>query len=373
MKEINIALISPSKNAYSETFIQQHKKYLKGNVWFYYGGYLPNSCEKGYPITRNKWKKKYFKFLNKTGLTELTIHEQSLKASFLGNNIQVVVAEYGLTGAAVLNVCKNLKIPLIPIFHGFDASIKEILEKQQSNYKKLLNYSDSVLAVSNAIKETLIALGGKESKIYVSPCGPNPSFFEVKPSRKTSNFIGIGRFVDKKAPYYTILAFAEVLKKFPESNLTIVGEGGLYNTCVNLVKYLGLEESVFLPGKMSPEKIKDLFTGAFAFVQHSVVALNGDSEGTPVAVLEASAASLPVVSTLHGGISDVIINNKTGFLVEEHDVLNMAKKMIYLLENRKEAEEMGSFSRDFIKQNYTLEKHIGMINHLINKAIIKHE
>ncbi len=365
---INIALISPSKNAYSETFIQQHKRYLKGNVMFYYNGYLPQNIEKGFPVTRHRWKRLYFKILEKIGVSKLSVDEQSLKASFFSNNINVVVAEYGLTGVAVLNVCKELKIPLIPIFHGFDASIKEILKNQVDNYKNLLNYSDSALVVSNKIKNNIINLAGNEHKIFVSPCGPDSLFFDIEPGFKTSNFVSIGRFVDKKAPYYTILAFAEVLKKFPESTLTIVGEGILFNTCLNLVKYLEIEDSVFLPGRMNPAKIRDEFTNAFAFVQHSVEALNGDSEGTPVAVLEASAASLPVVSTLHSGISEVIINNKTGFLVEEHDVLGMASKMIYLLENREEAILMGKLAKDHIKQNFSLEKHIGIINGLIKKV-----
>lgn len=364
----NIALLSPNKNAYSETFIQQHRSNLDGNIVFYFNGYMPKEND-----VEGLLLKRLHAILNKLKrrlkLSDFSSDEIALIKSFKRQKIHVVVAEYGTTSSHVLKVCKHLKLPLIPIFHGYDASIKDVLKSQKNNYKDLLNYADSVLVVSNTIKNTLIALsGGNGDKIKVSPCGPDSLFFDIIPNKKTSNFISIGRFVDKKAPYYTILAFAKVLKKFPESKLTIVGEGILYNTCLNLVAYLGLEDNIYLPGKMSPDKVMIELTNAFIFVQHSIVALNGDSEGTPVAVLEASAASLPVVSTLHSGISDVVINNKTGFLVEEHDVLGMASKMIYLLENREEAILMGKLAKDHIKQNFSLEKHIDIINGLIKKA-----
>ena len=68
-----------------------------------------------------------------------------------------------------------------------------------------------------------------------------------------------------------------------------------------------------------------------AFVQHSIIAANGDAEGTPVSILEAGAAGVPVISTKHAGIPDLVLDNITGFLVEEHDVEEMILKMIQLL------------------------------------------
>ena len=58
----------------------------------------------------------------------------------------------------------------------------------------------------------------------------------------------------------------------------------------------------------------------FGFVQHSVTASNGDKEGTPVAILEASLAGMPIISTSHAGIKDAVEHNITGVLSEEYDV-----------------------------------------------------
>ena len=92
---------------------------------------------------------------------------------------------------------------------------------------------------------------------------------------------------------------------------------------------------------------------------------NGDSEGTPVGIIEAMAAGLPVVSTRHAGIPDVVIENETGFLVDEGDINTMAKAIIKLAENRKLLSEFGTNGKVFIEKNFTLENHINILNDII--------
>ena len=92
-----------------------------------------------------------------------------------------------------------------------------------------------------------------------------------------------------------------------------------------------------------------------AFVQHSLVPKSGDSEGTPVSIMEASATGLPVVSTKHGGIVDAVIHGKTGFLVDEGDVDGMAECIYLLLTDGKLANEMGRNGREHVTQNFNIE------------------
>src|SRR5690606_5350206 len=108
---------------------------------------------------------------------------------------------------------------------------------------------------------------------------------------------------------------------------------------------------------------------SIAMVQHSVTAENGDSEGTPLTILEASAAGIPVISTKHAGIPDIEINGETGFLTEEHDVDGMADNMIKILENPGLARHLGANGKQHISANYTLERHIQKLYELIDKAI----
>ena len=96
-----------------------------------------------------------------------------------------------------------------------------------------------------------------------------------------------------------------------------------------------------------------------------LVASSGDSEGTPVAIMEASAASLPVVSTFHAGIPDVILDGITGILVPETDIDKMADAMLTLLNDKELARKMGRAGRERIKSEYSMERYINVLKTLL--------
>jgi glycosyltransferase involved in cell wall biosynthesis len=361
-----IAMVSPSKDAYSETFIQAQKNGLKGNVFFYHGGALPSYLD-GKTLLFSKGQRLLFKVKQKMKLNVFNLSEQVFINSLKENKIQVVLAQYGPTAHRILKICKHLNIPLITHFHGYDASVKSVIHNC-NQYKEVFEYSSYIVAVSKEMEKDLRSLGCPSEKIVYNPCAPDNSFLNLEPQFLKQNFIGIGRFVNKKAPYYTILAFEKVVKKFPDSNLIIGGNGELYETCVNLVKYLKIEDNVSFPGVLSPEEFKENLQNSLAFVQHSITAQSGDKEGTPVAILEACSAGIPVVSTLHAGIPDVIIEGETGFLVEEHDVEMMAEKMITLIENKELAKSMGAKSKERIVSKFSMKKHLNTLDELIDKC-----
>jgi glycosyltransferase involved in cell wall biosynthesis len=365
---MNIALLSPNQNAYSETFIQAHKNLLKGNVFFYNGSIDRTSLE-GYGSLTQTGKTSFFKL--KRALFKKTYtwyFERIIIESFKENKIDVVLAEYGTTAQSYLSIIKQLNLPLVVHFHGYDASVSEII-KNNNNYKDVFETARFVVVVSKKMHQDFLNLGCPDQKLIYNVCGPNDEFFYVQPNFSKQQFIAIGRFVDKKAPYYLILAFLKVAKKFPEAKLIMAGDGQLLDICNNLVRYYKLEANVSFVGVLSPEKYREYLEESLAFVQHSVTAQNGDSEGTPVGVLEASAAGLPVISTRHAGIPDVIIHGNTGLLVAEHDVEGMAENMIKLLENPEIAKEMGAKGKINIEENFTLKRHIKILDDLIEKAI----
>lgn len=364
-----IAIISPSQNAYSETFIQQQKKGLKGKVFYYYGGKIPQYLE-GFGKLSNSTVTYFIKIKRKLGFKTLSIPETVFIHSLRKNKIQVVLAQYGTTAHQIVTICKRVNIPLITHFHGYDASVEAVIENC-NHYKAVFEYSSYVIAVSFSMKKRLIELGCPKEKVIYNTYGPDDLFMNVVPQFSDSTFIAVGRFVNKKAPYYTILAFKKVHDQFSDAKLVIGGTGELLEVCINLIKTLKLQDAVLLPGIIDRAQFVEYLSKGLAFVQHSITALNGDQEGTPVAILEASAAGLSVISTKHAGITDVIIEGETGFLVEEHDVDAMAEKMILLLENKTLAKELGASAKERIKTNFTLERHLDVIDGLIEKTIKK--
>ena len=196
---------------------------------------------------------------------------------------------------------------------------------------------------------------------------PQPEFEIVQPRFNKKQFIGIGRFTDKKAPYYTILAFSKILKNHADAKLLLAGKGELLNSCRNLVRYLRLENNVEFLGVISPDEFRNYLSESLAFVQHSITAEDGDMEGTPVSILEASVAGLPVISTYHAGIPDVIDHNKTGLLCNEHDVETMAKYMLRILDDVDFAKTLGSNGKKLITSQYNLKRHIKELQRILEK------
>jgi len=367
---MNLAIISPGYDTSSETFIQAHKRIPGVTVFFYYGGMVPKFLEGHGPVDFKTIRA----IMNRTSQhrdkrTNLSLPEEALMKSFKQHRIDCVLAEYGTTAVSVLNVCRTLKLPLIAHFHGFDASVHLVVEKNLKAYQKLFDYASSIIAVSRAMEKKLLDLGCPASKLLYTACAPDDAFLDVKPTYRKKQFVGIGRFVDKKAPYYTLLAFQSALSAHPDAQLIIGGEGPLLNTCNNLVKHLKLEKNVVLPGFITPGQYREHLAESRAYVQHSITAENGDMEGTPVGILEASAAGLPVISTFHAGIPDVITHGNTGLLCEEHDVGQMAAHMVQLINNKQLAIALGAAGKENIRNNYSMDRHLGVLAEAVQKAL----
>jgi glycosyltransferase involved in cell wall biosynthesis len=99
------------------------------------------------------------------------------------------------------------------------------------------------------------------------------------------------------------------------------------------------------------------------------VAPSGDCEGTPVSILEAGATGLPVVSTRHAGIPDVVLEGETGFLVDEGDLSGMAHWMIQFAEQPELARTMGSAARKHITDNFSRNHRIDNLWHIIESCM----
>lgn len=358
-----LAIITPSIGEVSETFIQAHIEFLKP-LHVYHHGRIPEKVDGRLVQSPWLWRMRWVigKLLKIDDYHYLKGFRNSLKK----NRINVILAEYGTTGAHIFELCKELGIELIVHFHGFDASRYDVLGKFRSKYLGMFNYAKSIIAVSNEMKRDLMNLGCSENKVVINPYGPRSDFFDLLPKYESQNLLFVGRFVDKKAPFYLILAFERIHKENPDARLIMVGDGPLFNACSNLISYYKLDEKVQLLGKLPHSDVIGQFKEASVFIQHSVKALDGDKEGLPVAILEAGAAGLPVVATYHAGISDTVVDNKTGFLVEEHDVDAFAARMKTLLQSQSLRKKVGANAKRRICDNFSMEQHIQVLMNCID-------
>ena len=204
----------------------------------------------------------------------------------------------------------------------------------------------------------MIALGCKEKKIIIHRMGIDTSKFRYFPCKLIGNenirILTVARLVEKKGVQYGIQAFAKVLKKYSNIEYKIVGDGPLKEDLESMIKRLGIGEKVKLLGRMAQEEVIEIMKDATILLAHSVTGDNGDQEGIPVVLMEALALGLPVISTYHSGIPELVKDGKSGFLVPEKDIDSLAEKLMYLIKDPKIRIKISQEGRKYVKENHDI-------------------
>ena len=360
----------------SETFIRAHEERLcapNKRINGVFPEFFENDKKLEFQYKKHKRVRRFLKLIPHLVYERLShILEPSgynsaeaLREFLVVNKIDAILAEYGMTGADITPIAKEANIPLIVHFHGHDAYHHRYLRDYQARFKELFSYASYIISVSKDMTRQLLTLGAPIDKIVLNPCGPAEKFFNVQPEYGDI-FLAVGRFVETKAPHLTISAFKLLADECPAAKLIMVGDGPLREACMSLAAGLGLVERVEFPGALRHEHTLKLLEKACCFVQHSMTTSDGVKEGTPVAILEAGAACLPVVSTRHAGIADVVQEGLTGFLVDEMDVLGMKNYMQTLFNDRALCRMMGEKARLEVSKKYNIENHICILQKLID-------
>jgi len=372
MDSLKICIIKPNKSSYSETFIQTQIELLTGEKYVLYGGDFPVYQSDGKFLIRSVTGILWYLILKRLfKKRDIAVRNRDLVSYLKRHKIDVVLAQYGTVGATVAKACTMAEVPLVIHFHGVDAHQYQLLNTFRDLYKKAFAYASALIVVSEDMRESLIQLGADNRKIHLIPYGVRTDLFKPTKLSDEPHFLSIGRLIDKKAPIITLNAFAQVAQQFPTAHLSMVGEGPLAQEARTRVKELGIEKHVTFTGVLDREAIIHLMAHAYGYLQHSVTAKDGDMEGTPNTILEASAAGLPIVSTRHAGIKEAVIEGTTGCLVDEYDQEAMAQCMLNLSSSRHLAIQMGQAAREHILKHYDIRKQIAKLNRILQEVARK--
>ena len=355
---MRVCLAYPNKNpTYSETFIRNHMKHLHPEYELT-GGQWPYLTRDHISIFKSLLGVNLIRAAAKNlspGIYH-RIYTSSLKDFLKENRIDIVLAEYGPVGAKMVQGCLMAAVPLVVHFHGYDAFHYDTLRRNRKPYLSLFRNARKIIVVSDEMNKQLISLGAPQSNIEKIPYGVDTRLFSgVKPFENDRVFISVGRFTEKKGPDKTILAFHKAYQGDDRIRLWIIGDGELLTKCMHLAAQLRLEAAVKFLGVRSPEEIAGYHKKAYCFVQHSMKSRSGDSEGLPNTILEAMSSGLPVISTLHAGISEAVQHGVNGYLVPEGDIDGMAGYMNKICEEPGKVEEMSRLARQSAVTNYNLE------------------
>ena len=368
-----VLVLAPTARAASETFVRANLQGLPFAVTAYFGDERsfnsPWRLAYGTAILLSKLFTRLH-WLRLAGWPAAVV----VRALIRRHQPDVVMVEFGFEAVRVMEACAWSGVPLVVHFRGSDASAQGRLGLLRGRYRRLLAIAAGVIVKSRPMADTLLSLGARPDRLLISPSGANPDlFYGSSPAQAPPKLLAVGRFVAKKGPLQTIRAFSQLCLTLeyldPEPSLWMVGEGPLLKQARSLVRNLGLQNRVHFLGMCSQEQVAGLMRQVRAFVQHSMVAPDGDSEGNPVAVMEAQLSGLPVVATRHAGIPEVVLDGQSGLLVEEGDETAMAQAMAQVLQDPALAARLGDFGRRRVQEHFTIEHHLQQVSQLLHQVM----
>ena len=273
----------------------------------------------------------------------------------------VIHIHYGVEAVLFAPLLESLNIPALVSFYGHDCTAFPSRALGLGGYllrKKVFgNPAVKVItAMSPDMKKDLLALGCPEEKIRVHYHGIDTERFN-KPreyrGQAEITFVMISMLDPKKGHDVLVEAFAGAIAETSVPiRLKIYGKGELEQQLRLQIAKTGTDRIQFYgPLQFGTEEHVSALISADVFIHPSRRPASGEKEGIPGAVVEAMAAGLPVITTLHAGIPYVVKNGETGLLVGENSVDELKAAIISLAENAGLRKKIGQAAR-----NFTIEK-----------------
>ena len=175
------------------------------------------------------------------------------------------------------------------------------------------------------------------------------------------SLLSVGRLVSTKGYGTLITAYGLLKERGLAFRAVVVGQGPLKGALERQIRGLGLQGRVDLLPAMGQEELRALYSQARAFVLPSEVAPNGDRDGIPNVILEASAMGLPVVSTDISGIPEAVQDRATGRLIEPGNAEALADVLQEFIEDPGYASSLGAAARRFVEQTFDARMHMASL------------
>lgn len=282
-------------------------------------------------------------------------------------------AEFGRMGVLASHLAPAL--PLVVFMHGFDITAVPRRLAWRRRYSKLWRTGATILTPSEFMRQKVIALGARPDQVFVQQNGIDLGAWSYSdPAARfdgTVSFLFVGRLVAKKGPREMIAAFARMRQIAPEivAELRLCGSGPLEDKVRSDIERLKLGGAVRLLGAVSSGEVRQAMARAHIMLQHSVETADGNMEGLPVSLTEAAASGLPIIATRHSGIPEIVEDGVSGFLVPEHDIEAMARRMADLARTPARWSDFGRAGRRRVEEVFASDAAIARYERLVQRRI----
>jgi colanic acid/amylovoran biosynthesis glycosyltransferase len=269
-------------------------------------------------------------------------------------------ATYPSTAAWLLS--KRIGIPFSFTAHAHDIFLEDHLLADKMPAAK------ATIAISKFNRTYLQehVAGADRCRIEIVHCGVSPDGFPFVPDgRDRQRILAVGRLDDIKGFPHLIDACARLRDNGVAFRCHIIGSGPLEDSLTAQIKRLGLQERVHLLGVRKQEEVRAALYQAGVFALPSVVTSRGDRDGIPVALMEAMATGIPVVSTRVSGIPELVEDDVTGLVATPGDADDLARCLTRLLNDAELGARLAVKARERVEQEFDIQKEVRKLHDVI--------
>lgn len=278
--------------------------------------------------------------------------------------LDLIHAHFGVDGIYALPLARKLDVPLVTTFHGYDATTR-LGALLRSGSPAAVNYAlfrhqlaqqgDLFLCGSEFIRRKVLALGFPEDRTLVHYTGIDTDRIMARSvEAEPPTLLHVARLVEVKGTEYLLRAFAQVVHAMPAVQLQIIGDGPLRPSLEQLAQSLGIAANLQFLGARPHVEVMAALSGAAMLILPSVSTRSGETEGLGMVLLEAAAMGVPAIGTKNGGIPEVVMDGRTGFLVAERAVDELAQRILALLESPEDRRSMGQQARVSVRERFSI-------------------
>jgi colanic acid/amylovoran biosynthesis glycosyltransferase len=263
---------------------------------------------------------------------------------------------------------------MITAFYGADVSQAPRDPRSRQGYEQLFEEGELFLAQGNAMRQALANLGCPSGKIVVQHLGVDLQDLPFVARRPDSSgpvrILIAGTFREKKGIPDALRAVDRVRRRYPRLTVTLIGDSagkaGDEDEKRKILNLLAkLDGTVTWLGFVPYPAFRAAVLTHHLFLSPSVTAGDGDSEGgAPVSIIEAEATGMPILSTLHADIPEVVVDGKSGLLSPERDVDSLAENLERLVAEPALWEPMGRCGRRHVEENFDVRRQVARLEEI---------
>lgn len=267
----------------------------------------------------------------------------------------IIHAHFGQMGWAILSVKRRLYIPLVTSFYGYDMSVLPGLSRWPARFAQLFQYGELFLVEGACMRQRLIELGAPAGKVRIQRIAIQVDRYPAWQPEKSRVpvVLFVGRFVEKKGLPAALEAVREVRSRGQALKFRIVGDGPERDVAERFVNDNSMTDCVEFLGMRPHNEVLDELARASVFIHPSRTASNGDTEGgAPTILLEAQAVGIPIVTTRHADIPNIVPAGRGIFISDESNAAELAENLFRALNSGEGSDP------SFVKQHHDVAREV---------------